>query len=766
LFRLRNAPQRFTVPVSLQIGTGERAVLRSLREYDPLGRLDFDFDFAKELSEYLSGPDKSLSCGADELLTNGDFALPVDDDAARTLFGFDAAGGRVLSGAVDLARGVNLSTRRFLLLSVDQRPPIRIDCAGRDPARTRPEEIVTAINRTMRSAIASTTDPAEGPVRLELGSKTGSDPGTEFRLHPWRQPGAPNGWQWEGPTASVVRIKLPTRTPFERAGPLETAPTDIVAALEASATKPSVLFQRIPAIGSCEYELSFLFFTSDSADSFYTVLDQLSWDASELPTASTSRSSTPPRWEVRWSNASGEVLRQDLGELASSLPGASNRISNGEVETRLVAPVGTAQAEIRLIQPPTGVLILANLSFKPVLDALTNGDFRRWHAPRAEETSSLLGWTLAGGWIDEAVDEAIESGGELRTVKLGGNGPEDSILSQVVEITPGHSYSLLVRAQSGPLLPGDPLPLPLERRARLELRWLGQVQPGAPLVLPLDARDFSGHAWSGQVPAGASGAEIRLIQPRGQASLSVQSVSLSRLELASVPLVFLSEAPGELTISNLRVAYDQPGPHYLHDKNIARSRTRSLLDPQPPSLLTPSVQPAQPQPEADVSLPLADHPIAIIAGVGEHFQQILGALSPPITTVAELAALDPNIEAPGLPRERGLALKTAAEMLLEVSLPPSPFIGLAAEPLDTLLVLTIAGLAEQHGLDAAWAEHLQRKLRTLRLFLKNAEFSKLHLSDVTLTQESPGLLNARSDRGVLNVGRQGDRERPTRPPSS
>jgi hypothetical protein len=82
----------------------------------------------------------------------------------------------------------------------------------------------------------------------------------------------------------------------------------------------------------------------------------------------------------------------------------------------------------------------------------------------------------------------------------------------------------------------------------------------ASIIIPLDEQDFSPHTWVRNAPEGATSVEIRLIQPKGKGDLLVESVSLSRADVVSVPLILLSEAPGELTVSDLRVAYDLPEP--------------------------------------------------------------------------------------------------------------------------------------------------------------------------------------------------------------
>ncbi|MGK7949688.1 MAG: hypothetical protein AB4368_13080, partial [Xenococcaceae cyanobacterium] len=63
---------------------------------------------------------------------------------------------------------------------------------------------------------------------------------------------------------------------------------------------------------------------------------------------------------------------------------------------------------------------------------------------------------------------------------------------------------------------------------------------------------------TGTAPDEATQAEIRLIQPKGEGNLVVESVSFSQIDSVSVPLIFLAETPGELTVSDFCVAYDLP----------------------------------------------------------------------------------------------------------------------------------------------------------------------------------------------------------------
>jgi predicted flap endonuclease-1-like 5' DNA nuclease len=206
----------------------------------------------------------------------------------------------------------------------------------------------------------------------------------------------------------------------------------------------------------------------------------------------------------------------------------------------------------------------------------------------------------------------------------------------------GETYELRVGAQ--PVSPpvGDPESRPVQQRARLELRWLNGEPLYAPVILPLDRRGFPTHAWTGAAPAGTTRAEIRLVQPRGRGDLLAESVSLVRADLLPVPLVFLAEAPGELKVSDLRVAYDLPAP------------------PAPPQLL----------PQVRVRTQALDPPIAPVArlsltdlqGIGKARAGRLVEIG--IDSIEKLAAAAPEDVARAM-RGMGVSAKNAARFIEE-----------------------------------------------------------------------------------------------------
>jgi hypothetical protein len=599
LFRLRETPEQFRIPVQLQIGEGAGATRRRLDEFAPLGRVEFNFDFAEKLGEYLAAPAMASPCGTDELLTNGSFDQPAHSDATRRLFGFDVGIGyrsvqddskKVLKSLEDLSRGVDLSVERFINLYLNQQevPNTQqatntIDCAGKNPSRTQSDEIVNAINAAMGQQIAKYES---NRLILEVSDQN------RIALLPWLQDAVPQ--RWEGSTASegeIWRVKLPTlafeskydiseakrlekqvieidwyygtATPWEEKGipPAEL----IVVALKSAGNQPTNLSQTVPVSAGCSYQLNFFFLPIAVTlfDSWFLGKEQ---SASDSRTEETEKPAVPS-WEIRWLNASGELISRKGSELSNPsqfFQDEGNETKNVPklegFETKLVAPPDAVQAQIQFIQPPSGVLVLEDVSFKPTLQTLSNANFRFWkNQPLSQQNLEQVNrepvqiplvWTVVKGIVDRL--DTPESTGVL----LKGEGPEDAILAQKVAIAGGKQYGLQICAY--PQNSGNSQTQQPQKGARLELHWLSNGPIAAPIILLLDGTSFSKRAWTGTAPDEATEAEIRLIQPKGQGNLVVELVSFLLVDSVSVPLIFLAETPGELTVSDLRVAYDLP----------------------------------------------------------------------------------------------------------------------------------------------------------------------------------------------------------------
>jgi hypothetical protein len=728
VFRLRHTPDHFTMPVQLQIGKGADARRARFDRFAPLGRVEFNMDFVAELNEYLAMPAAASPCKKGNLLVNGSFDLPRHTDATRRLFGFDAVESYQdqLTSKVKLMRGIDLSKERFITLSACENgktQKTQIDCAGRNPAQTWPAEVKEAIVNAGFGA-----DLEAGVLRI-LSCKP--------FLYPWMREEMPQGWEDQDESERAIqRIKMPTvlDTDWIDSTLINPRPERVAVILKAAKMEgePATLSQSVPVVEGCAYVLRILFLVGlqGNAENLKEIFSVLNAGEDYLE-----NDLEMPSWEVRWFDAEGELIHAESKMLSQN--GRASIYIDGMLQSdfRLVAPPTATQAEIRFIQPPPGFVLLDDVSLTPTSEALSNGGFLQWEIeavqPEAETSKPKLpvAWTRLGGELELYFDE-IE---QAAYAKLMGNGAEDAILTQKAQVKAGEYFKLCASARPEASPADDMEAKPVGQRARLELHWLADgAAKGEHVILPLDGRDFSTHSWAGEVPAGANGAEIRLIQPHGSGNLLVESVSLQHSDLVSVPLIFLSETPGELTVSNLKVTYELPEPPSTpsqvqsYSTMAASAASVNVLPSTAPRAITEKTL------SVPVSSPLANLNIGVITGISEYTANILRSLPVPITSVAELAALNPEIELSDIPRERRLILKASAEMVKAVYLEAAIFSGLPNESLATLLNLTAEQLENRFGLQPEEADELQRNLRILKMLLKNDAFRKLSLSDLTI----------------------------------
>jgi len=613
IFRLRHSPERFKVPLQLQIGRGEDALRVSFNRFAPLGRVEFDADFAAELGEYLTTPSMIPPCGSGNLLVNGSLNDPPPVETNEPIGGSEPeiwcrpevpAGWNGIPGRV----------LRYKNLQTDQIFAILLACD------------------------ASLEKMGYTSIHLE-------------------------------------------RNEYYIEDNIDVCFASDLDALKVLTGEPAELSQRFSVVAECTYILSVRFHIG-----YY------------YP-GNVAR--TPPRWQIKWLNAEGESLVTDgepLFELDEETP-------PWLYEARLTAPSGATEAEIRFIQSSPGILFLESVSFSPTLETLSNGFFVLYR------DDVPLGWQLLGGPIRR--DDA--------GIVLEGAGPKDTILTQTAQVTAENRYELRVCAR--PMFPvaDDVDTLPPEQRARVELRWLtDEGEIGEPVILFLDGRDFPAHTWVGDAPLEATLAEIRLIQPQNQGDLLVESVSLEHFDLVAVPLIFLAEAPGELAVSDLGVAYDLPAP--FEPSGLERRAALKRFSPVVKRRRLPD---------------LAKKDATFISGVGKEYSKILSGRfnsGKKDFNIENLAALDLSERIEDVPSERVLEMKTAAEIALAcASMAGSDyFASLAGRSLNSLLELSPKDLAREAGQprERARAEQLQRNLRALRFLLKNEAFLDLRLSDL------------------------------------
>lgn len=558
LFRLRNQPEGFTIPVQLQIGRGENAVIRKLDEFAPLGRVEFQFDFTEKLSEHLEklAQSNTENCGQGNLLINPDFRNPPVDDATFKLFNLEEfqlqknyyyEAFRFTSRTI--FQTIDLSVERYIVLSIGSNKPVRIDCAGANPARTTLSEIVAAINNAMQLDIATLYNNSF-ILSLTAPSSTALP---QLRLYLWFSTKIPTGWQ--AVPESILRLKAANDT--NRLATLLIDPAifrqldlDLyflpINSLNSNLIPDTLrLSGRVACHAGCSYLFQFIYgiFTSDTVNI------------------------SPPKWETVWLNQQDEIIRTDeeIFALDYFIEEQRNQIFSNFYEIKLTAPKDAFFAEIRFLQAPPGGLWIEKVVFAPTQETLNNPNFT------LKQDTELLYWQLESGLFTSTTDGIILSGDSL----------DDTVLTQVVEVAAKENYELQIHAVA-------------KQIARLELRWLSQdlKSKSTPIVLLFDKADFPTRNLFVTVPETATQLEIRLIQPKEKGDLSVKFISLRRSNSQNIPLILLSEAPGELTISNLSVTYDIAEPEELLSPpktTIFKLPSQNFSPPTPPPPSSPSL---------------------------------------------------------------------------------------------------------------------------------------------------------------------------------
>jgi YVTN family beta-propeller protein len=361
----------------------------------------------------------------------------------------------------------------------------------------------------------------------------------------------------DGENNSLASIQIGARLPVEwnlTAGQVTPFclpdPFHLVAVLgERSGRKdanpsPSALSQTVPVAESCLYDLSFRGIATDS--------DALA--------------------EVLWIGKDCGLLRMDQIPIQALEPSFVNvsTLTHARAaaiqqpflkphRARLLAPAGAEQAEVRF-STPAGVQAAIDLvSLIATTEAVANADLS------LRQEGQLAGWNLLSTTVSGVTVVAVEGGIQLRN-----SGAETAALVQAIPVKGDQPFNLEFRghAITQPSAKDNP---------RIELRWFkpDQSPAGSPVILEVPPTGFDSAHASGVSPTGASEAELHLAAPPGTI-LEVTRVSLRFSAATSVPVTFIAQAPGELTVSNWRVAFEQNGAE------APRIPEKGLCTPTPP----------------------------------------------------------------------------------------------------------------------------------------------------------------------------------------
>jgi DNA-binding beta-propeller fold protein YncE len=207
---------------------------------------------------------------------------------------------------------------------------------------------------------------------------------------------------------------------------------------------------------------------------------------------------------------------------------------------RLTTPAGAVQAEIRFNVPSGAMAAIEGASLVGANEALENSDLL------LQREGRLVSWQLSPGVAAGVSLLAAEDGVQFRNA-----GANQAELVQTIPAEAEKDFTLewQGQAEARPSVQANP---------RLELYWLDaeNKRVGVPTILELSPKGFGTASATGATPPRATKAEMHLVVPAGTTQ-KVKRVSLRFLPATVVPISFIAQAPGELTVLDWRVAFEK-----------------------------------------------------------------------------------------------------------------------------------------------------------------------------------------------------------------
>lgn len=289
----------------------------------------------------------------------------------------------------------------------------------------------------------------------------------------------------------------------------------------------SALSQGVPVVESCSYQFSF-WGISTEADAVAEVL----WLGAECGLLRTDQ--VPIEVVERQTKAATSLVLTQ-----ASIPVAQRPVLRLH-RVRLMAPPGAKQAEVRFNVPEGVTAGIDRVSLIATNEAVANADFS------LQQEGRLAGWNLLSSTVSSVTLVAVEDGIQIRNA-----GAETAELVQTIPVKGDQPFTLEFRGRviTQPSAKDNP---------RIVVRWfkLDQSPVGAPLVLEVAPSGLNSAVASGVSLADTSVAEMRFTVPPGT-WLEIKRVSLRFSAATSVPVTFIAQASGELTVSNWRVTLER-----------------------------------------------------------------------------------------------------------------------------------------------------------------------------------------------------------------
>lgn len=217
-------------------------------------------------------------------------------------------------------------------------------------------------------------------------------------------------------------------------------------------------------------------------------------------------------------------------------------------EVTVTSPATAEQVEIRL-RVTAGLMGVDSVSLSGSDEALSH--------PAGTPTNGT-----GPSWQPEPGVTVTPNGAGVM-VRNGGAVP--AVVRQVAEVSGGQLFDLVVTARCS-----EPAAVSIDFRDE------SATAVGMGVRLELDPLAFDQRAASGDVPETATEAEVRIVVPSA-GTVEIGELSLVVGDAHDVQVGFVSEAPGELTVSGVSVALDRAQP------SVPAVPTGGLCPPTPPA---------------------------------------------------------------------------------------------------------------------------------------------------------------------------------------
>lgn len=289
---------------------------------------------------------------------------------------------------------------------------------------------------------------------------------------------------------------------------------------------PSAISQVVPVVGGVHYDLNFWGLATTNE-----ALAEVIWYGGNCGVQQTDRvpfhqTDNPENLKCTLQTLIDMKVATDV----DSFTPVSHRLA-------MTSPEDAELAEVRFIAPANQAAFFDRVSLQASSNTLANGDFKHL------DGNQLVGWTLTPGGA-----AGITLIAEADGLRIRNNGTCEAAVEQSTSFPPEVPYTFNYTGRVDVATRNTP---------RLEIVWLdsGKARLGAINSTSIPTQGSNQIVRRGISPVGTVFALLRVVVPSG-ADLLLQSIQLEEVKMTTVPIYVIAQAPGDIQISRMQVAYE------------------------------------------------------------------------------------------------------------------------------------------------------------------------------------------------------------------